>query len=198
MSDVQEVAERRARPLITLLVLVGLLFLVTMWEMLGLLSGGRFDRGGFGGSLVLMLVVSLATLVLWIAWFKVLHERVVDARRARFTRSAWLWAWLIPGANVVVPKMLVNDVWRAGDAPGAPPSSPPWPVQAWWVVWVAFELLKPLTRFAGEVGPRLFLTGMAAIVVAEVAFSAITVWILTKRIGEVVPAMPPQAAPVLV
>ncbi len=33
----------------------------------------------------------------------------------RAPRSAAVWAWLVPGVNLVLPPLLINDVWRGAD-----------------------------------------------------------------------------------
>jgi hypothetical protein len=206
MYDVEEVARRRARGLVPLLMLCALTWTLAMWKIVDYFShldpfrGG--DSGGLTGAFLLMLGTYAATAAVWVAWFKVLYVRVVDARRARFPRSAWLWAWL-PFVNLVVPKMLVNDVWRAGDHP-ARPSRAPWQVQAWWVLWVLWAVpngSKPLQGLLGhvdlpyDVGVRVVLGGVTALMVLHAAFAIATVWILTRRIADVIPAMPPEPVP---
>ncbi len=94
-----------------------------------------------GGCLVVMAVTGL----LFIAWgvraYQNLPALGIDNRRYW---TVWLVAgWFIPGANFIVPKLLMADVWR-----GSSPSLPAHPgrswqrrpvgdvVNQWWMLWL--------------------------------------------------------------
>jgi Domain of unknown function (DUF4328) len=71
----------------------------------------------------------------------------------RYRRGWAIGAWFIPVANLVIPKQLANDLWRAGD-PELQPRDPGWqrrPVAAivhWW--WAFYLIGSGLSSLAGN------------------------------------------------
>ena len=99
------------------------------------------------GALVLLLL-SLFVGVLWLSWFKPLYGAVVAAGRASFTSGGiWFWAWMVPIACYILPKYLVNDVWRAADEPGVERPLPG-RVLAWWYVWAGSGVAMSVASYA--------------------------------------------------
>jgi hypothetical protein len=64
-----------------------------------------------------LLAVGVLTLVALIRWtYRSYHNvRSFGKEDLRFGSAAAVWAWLIPGVNLVVPPLLMNDAWRAAD-----------------------------------------------------------------------------------
>ncbi|HWL34756.1 MAG TPA: DUF4328 domain-containing protein [Frankiaceae bacterium] len=141
----------RAKPLVRFLYLnvpvwaAAAVLTFTLDTSAGYARGDDFDRQvTMIGTCFALYVV---TGVLWVRWFKAVAYRTQVAGRARFRDAWWFWAWVIPGASLVLPKMMVNDAWRAPD-PTHGPEPLPAAVQWWWALWVA-------TGVANFVGNRL-------------------------------------------
>lgn len=132
------------------------------------------------GLRLLLLGAVVAAGVAFVAWFVRAYRNLpalgVEGLRHR---PAWAGAtWLVPMVNLVVPKELVDDLWRASD-PGLPVPSSEWrhrPVPArihlWWVSVVSSGVLVGVVQWvlaSGVVGPRV---GAMVVVVAHGAVAA--------------------------
>ncbi len=127
------------------------------------------DLQNWSGNLAALqlVLIALAT-VLVIAWTRRTYRNlpalnVIDLR----LRPAWaMWGWLIPGVNLVLPKRVVDDTWRASDptdAPYAPGESGwqrhPTPTihHLWWICTLVALPLVVLTELqlslAGSLPP---------------------------------------------
>jgi Domain of unknown function (DUF4328) len=79
----------------------------------------------------LVALVQLASVivggVLFLAWFHRAYGniRALGVSEPRYRRGWAIGAWFIPLANLVIPKQLANDLWRAGDAE-LQPRDPGW------------------------------------------------------------------------
>ena len=115
------------------------------------LSAGDSVAGAFFFALVCDVTV-LVLLIIWL-WRAYSNTRVFGVGPWRWTRGWTIGGWFIPIANLVIPKLLINDAWR-GAAPGAAGDGR-WrkrPVAAvvtmWWVTFVAGYLLLRGTQSA--------------------------------------------------
>lgn len=138
---------RRARLLVPLLYVDAA---VTVTAILLVLTDGPTPFFGsrridpFGGLLLVGLVLWLATALLWLRWFHVVAERAEATGRTRFRGLWWFWAWVIPGANLVLPKMMVNDAWHAADVRRPDPMPPV--IGWWWAAWVMTGALNYVSK----------------------------------------------------
>ena len=93
-------------------------------------------------------VVTFAAITVFVMW---LHNARVNAERrdpaAEHRRGRdWVWlSWFVPVVNLWFPKVVVDDVWRAGDPRlrGVPMEERPRPATTtrWWVAFVLMWLL---------------------------------------------------------
>ena len=99
----------------------------------------------------LFVLVQVVIVVLFIVWMfrAAKNNEALDRRRPRFGPGWAIGSWFIPIANLVIPVLMVQDLWRGGDASyprgdahwrTAPGS---WLVGWWWAAW-----LVALLRFA--------------------------------------------------
>lgn len=160
-----EESARRARLLVPLLYVDAAVLVATVVMVLPSADGLTPSRSGFMTTFLVMAVLWVTTVLLWLRWFYVVAKRAEATGRTRFRGSWWFWAWVIPGANLVLPMMMINDAWHAADA--RRPEYTPTVMDWWWRVWVVTGVLNYVTdRFdvpdtAGA--PALFL----AILLAE-------------------------------
>ncbi len=139
-----------------------------------------------------LLVVACAAGISWLFWFRDLYAAVQAAGRARqYTRNIGLWIWVVPFAGLILPKMLVNDVWRAADDPERLGASRPGVLQVWWALWVAVVVL-PMEWFGVGTPPLLF--GALAV---EGILAVRVVRLLTGRVVLLAHRHAPDRAPVL-
>lgn len=97
-------------------------------------------RGTFGA---LILVSLIAGGVLWIVWQQRARAcaKGLGASGQRYGETMAALSWFIPFANLVIPKQVTNDLWRASD-PAGPPAMhvegrSVWPlIDVWWAVWI--------------------------------------------------------------
>lgn len=76
-------------------------------------------QGVIGGIQVLLFLV---TAIVWLAWFSRAYRNLpaLGARNLRFKPGWAIGAWFVPFLNLVRPKAITDDIWRASD-PQAPP-----------------------------------------------------------------------------
>jgi len=95
---------------------------------------------------VLQSLAYLATGIAFIVWFYRAHVnlRALGATEVRHASGWAIGAWFIPFFNLVRPKSMANDLWRASD-PGLPAPVPiarwgqvalPAFFPTWWAAWV--------------------------------------------------------------
>ncbi len=142
-------------------------------------------------------LTQLAIVVLFIVWqFRAAkNNEALDRRGARFGPGWSIGAWFIPLANLVIPVMIMQDLWR-----GATPSTErgdlawrgargSWLIGVWWTAWL-ISLLRYGASNAGlhddssldsiENSNVVALVGVAATVIAAV-LAAFVVWTLSRR-----------------
>jgi hypothetical protein len=114
----------------------------------------------------------------------------------RFAPRSVITGWLVPGLNLIRPKQIVDDLWRASH-PLAPPLSSSWRVgpttawsAAWWSGLLVGLLLGVTTKFVQPAGainsatgqaPMLALAASSALLLAG---STLCLRLLVRRIGE--------------
>jgi hypothetical protein len=115
------------------------------------LSQRADDADAFVGvAAALMLLVSLTILVLLIIWmWRVAKNAELVGRTGSRLGAGWaIGGWFIPFANLVIPLLVMLNLWRGSD-PESPPDDPEWrsrhasPLVGWW--WGLY--LASLLRF---------------------------------------------------
>ncbi len=110
-------------------------------------AGGAAPTAGIGYSLLQGIWWACAITFVW--WLWTAYESVQSTGGRPRRRAYWLvLGWIVPIANLIVPKQLVDDIWRLAepldrDAPPPPGPRPPDrsvvvppPVHLWWAAWV--------------------------------------------------------------
>jgi hypothetical protein len=107
------------------------------------LSRLRHADSGVRGTTGFMGLVVIAIVVVFIIWFwrAAKNNELFGRRNARFTPGWSIGSWFIPLANLVIPVLIAQDLWRGSDQ-SAPPGDPTWrsrrgsAVVGWW--WAGF------------------------------------------------------------
>lgn len=84
------------------------------------------------------LVLLALTAAAFVAWFHaayVIVERSCAAR-PRYTATWAIVAWFVPILNLVRPKQIADDLWKASTPPADPPSRRSRLLTQWWALWV--------------------------------------------------------------
>jgi hypothetical protein len=142
-------------------------------------------------------LAQLVIVVLFIVWqFRAAkNNEALDRHGARWGPGWSIGAWFIPLFNLVVPVMIVQDLWR-GATPGTPRGDPGWRrakgswlVALWWTAWV-ISLLRFFASNAGlhdsaslddiKASNTVALVGVGATAVAAV-LAAFVVLTLSRR-----------------
>jgi hypothetical protein len=131
----------------------------------------------------LMWAVAGATavaLISFVAWSVRAHRNLpaLGIRSGQLPTTLAALGWILPGANLVVPKLVVDDLWRASSPSVAPFPGPTWRrrpvgdlVHRWWALWLAVPSVLVLgsvgaARQIGDVEPGL-LVGIAELTAAS-------------------------------
>ncbi|MFE6663200.1 DUF4328 domain-containing protein [Streptomyces sp. NPDC057697] len=99
---------------------------------------------------VLQTLLSLATAVVFIIWFRRvrLNAEVFD-RSMQSMRPGWaVGAWFVPIANLVLPRRIAGGVWTASaqtGTDGSRRSVPTTVMNLWWGAWVCSLLLSQIS-----------------------------------------------------
>jgi hypothetical protein len=204
----------QARLLLNLLIVIALLvgFAVAYdVSQVATLSRAAAERGGEGGappprsqfqdsgvaSLIIML--NLATNIAFLVWFRRAYfHPALPADRLRFRRGLVVLSWFVPILNLVRPKQIMNDIWRAsapappGEA-GAPRRQPVSAVvHAWW----ALTLVSSVAAWAERMPPTEPLPAAVTYLAADLVGLAWTVAAIllvrrvTRRVGLLAAAIP--------
>jgi uncharacterized membrane protein YtjA (UPF0391 family) len=84
-------------------------------------------------------VLLVATAILFISWLYGAYERLPAIGSTPRFKPWWaIAAWFVPILNLIRPKQIVDEVWRAGDEPF--PTVPVF-VHLWWAAWIVDWLL---------------------------------------------------------
>ena len=87
-----------------------------------------------------------ATGVVFVAWALQAYTNLpaLGITNRRYWTAWAVLGWLVPGANLFVPKLLIDDVWRASSPSLPPRPSASWQrrpvgdiVTLWWTLWLA-------------------------------------------------------------
>jgi hypothetical protein len=128
-----------------------------------------------------MAVAAVSAAVLFVSWV-ILSYRNLPALGVQPLRLSTKWAtavWFIPFVNVVLPKEVVDDLWRGSD-PEVAPLSPTWRLQAvpyrvhlWWVTLLISGVLLAAAQWAlPELGAPDAAAARAGLVLAMLAHLA--------------------------
>lgn len=132
--------------------------------------------GSLATGAVVLMAVTWGTTSAWIVGAQRASEVLyphTEQRRGTF----WVYfGWVIPFANLFVPKMVVNDLVKAsGNRPG---DATGW----WWVSWVVLMLLSRFTEDASFSGDAAALRLMVVLVLlAILTLVALSCWIVVVR-----------------
>jgi hypothetical protein len=108
-----------------------------------------------------MVVIGLAA-VAFLAWFHRAYRNLerLGVGELRFGTGWAIGAWLIPGVNLALPKLIANDIWRAS-APGIDRTGRGWRalgvsslIHAWWLLLVTAAAAAIVATVANEFGNR--------------------------------------------
>ena len=135
-------------------------------------------------------LIDVVGLGLLVVWTRRLYGnlRPLGFNEPRFREGWALGGWFVPLVNLVRPKQIVNDIWRAGDP------EPPRPAQAWeeqpvssllswwWFFWIVLWLPTPFLGIpaesaedAGSAGPFFAWCGAGHMV-----FGALTIAVVVR------------------
>jgi hypothetical protein len=137
----------------------------------------------FGG-----LVLGLATAAVFFAWFhRGYHNlRSIGTTAPRFGTGWAVGGWFVPFLNLVRPKQIADELWRASRPGGASLEGPGrtrmFTVHLWWTLWVgagAVQLYFAIVTFetAAEADPQALLwaaQGRLVGIVSELALHVLT------------------------
>ena len=135
--------------------------------------------------------------VVFIVWLRAAYGNLqrLGVSRLRWRRRWAVIAWLIPIANLFLPKRLANDIWRGSD-PGRPAewalrpdASVPWFYLAWWLLFVAdglfdrfaFQKWRDAQSLDSLSSASLTVAASYALDLLAVAFAAVVVYETAKR-----------------
>ncbi|TDC76166.1 protein kinase domain-containing protein [Streptomyces hainanensis] len=163
----------------------------------------EWDRGDYALPLVLLvsdivyavqiLVTALLT-AYWVVWFRRLRARAetLAPGRLRYSPSAAVWAWFVPGVNLVVPHQIANDIWHAASPEARPRGfAAAGALHAWWAGFTAallalgFRLIPPRTPWALDYRSELDFPAANAVLAAHLVTAAavIPAIILVRRLS---------------
>jgi hypothetical protein len=99
---------------------------------------------------LLQLLVWLGTVVTFLVWFRRAYRNLpaLGAESPRFSSGWAVGAWFVPFLNLVRPKQIMDDIWRASDPALPPHAGAAWQQQRvpsllhwWWAAFIASNLL---------------------------------------------------------
>jgi hypothetical protein len=136
-------------------------------------------RAAFGKILIGGMVLAGIVWVIWQHRARRIAEKL-GASGQRHTEPLAVVGWFFPIANVVVPKQVTNDLWRASD-PDAPPAMridgrPVWSViNVWWGLWLLGGIVGRFLWPAGDLETNDQLDGYITRVRIEIGLTLLTV-----------------------
>jgi hypothetical protein len=156
------------------------------------------DADSFVGAVVILLsLATLAIAVLIIIWtFRAMKNAEYNGRyNGRFTPGWGIAGWLIPCANLVIPVLIFQDLWRGSD-PDVPRGDPNWRrahgsalVGWWWGTYVLSALRFGIGNTSDEARTRSDLRDLRqadSIAVVGLLSSIIAAILLTRVLRHIV------------
>jgi hypothetical protein len=119
---------------------------------------------------VFEILALLAAAIVFIGWLHAAYKNVdvVAPGERRFGHGWAIGSWFVPFFNLVRPKSIVNDVWRAG---GKDPvdATPGGILLCWWGAWLLgnFILARVAGRYESEDTPEEIRTGAIIMVISD-------------------------------
>jgi hypothetical protein len=116
------------------------------------LRGADFLVNGMSGLFGLLSLAILVTLIVFL-WRAAANTRLWQGGNPRFRVGWTIAAWFIPIANLVLPAMVVQDIWDRSpnlDSMGHRHREPSTVIGWWWVTWIASYLLRSLGGTPGD------------------------------------------------
>lgn len=143
---------------------------------------------------VATVIFSVVPYVLFLVWHNHAYKSAESARRDLKWSSGWaVRGWFIPGANLVIPKLVMNQVElgavtrEAHRKPESSRSRTLGPLGAsWWGTWVVALVLISVSFFLqGERGDDglLVLSAYHALTGASAMLAALYVWAIGRRLA---------------
>ncbi|MGH3071408.1 MAG: DUF4328 domain-containing protein [Gaiellaceae bacterium] len=103
------------------------------------------DFYGEVGFVQLLLVITVG--IAFISWLYAAYQALPSTGSTRRFKAWWaIVSWFIPILNLIRPKQIADEVWKAGHRPAL---AVPGYVQVWWAGWVTSLLL-------GNIAGRLY------------------------------------------
>jgi Domain of unknown function (DUF4328) len=173
-------------------------------------EGAASGTQGLGSGVAsLITLLNLATEVAFLVWFRRAYfHPALPADRLRFRRGLVVLSWFVPILNLVRPKQIMDDIWRASDPDPRGPASVPdrKPVSgllnAWWSIWLVSLAVAWVVLLAGGAPTaseprRVAVTYLVSDVVglASAVVSFLLVKRVTRRIEERAARLPATATP---
>jgi hypothetical protein len=99
---------------------------------------------------LLQLLLYLGTVVAFLVWFRRAYRNLpaLGAESPRFSSGWAVGAWFVPFLNLVRPKQLADDIWRASDPTLPAQAGAAWKQQRvasllhwWWALFIASNLV---------------------------------------------------------
>jgi Domain of unknown function (DUF4328) len=155
--------------------------------------GGGFEDAGSGaqfqdsGAASLIIMLNLATNIAFLVWFRRAYfHPALPADRLRFRRGLVVLSWFVPILNLVRPKQIMNDIWRASDpvSPGEASAPRRQPVSALVHAWWALTLVSSAAAWAERMPPTEPLPAAVTYLAADLVGLAwtVTAILLVRRV----------------
>jgi Domain of unknown function (DUF4328) len=136
-----------------------------------------------------VLLVDLVGIGLLALWTRRLYRnlRPLGAGDLRFSDGWALGGWFVPFLNLVRPKQIVDDIWRASDPMRRPTEV--WDqrplsdlLHCWWFVWVVLCLPTLLLGFPAETAEDAEIAGafVAGCGAVQLLFGVLTIFVIVR------------------
>lgn len=107
----------------------------------------------------MQLLLYLSTGIMFIVWFRRAYRNLaaVGTESLRFEAGWAVGGWLVPFLNLVRPKQIMNDLWRATDPELPVPPGVAWKqvrvpllVHAWWLLFLLWLAVGVVAQNLGQ------------------------------------------------
>ena len=165
MREGYESLRGRRRAVVVVFALIVIVDVFAVWSSVAELDLiDRIEAGAFveqsevdandtrqGSMGILQLALYVAAAIVFIRWLRAAYRNtdVVAPGLRRYGHGWAIGAWFVPILNAWRPKQIVNDVWRAGSVNPSAEERPPVLLLAWWLSWIAANLLSQAAGRAG-------------------------------------------------